>query len=1050
MADFFIRRPIVAMVISIILVLIGILSLRQVPVSQYPEITPPEIQVSTTYPGANAVNVEQAVATPIEQQVNGVEKMLYMRSINASDGTMSLRVTFDVGTDLDIANVLTQNRVSQAQAVLPAETKAYGVNIKKSLTFPLLLISLSAPGGIYDKQFIDNYASINVIDALARIKDVGQVNPMGSSNYAMRIWLQPDQMAKLNLTVNDVLKAISDQNVISPGGKFGATPTSDQTEFTYSITLTERLQSQEEFEKIIIRELPGGRKVRISDVARIELGQDNYFSTSRLNGNDCTTIAIYQVPGSNALEVAENVKAKMAELSERFPEGLKYDVSLDTTLAITEGISEITTTLIEALLLVILVVFIFLQNWRATIIPMLAVPVSLIATFTVFPMLGFSVNVLSLLGLVLAIGIVVDDAIVVVEAVMVGIEEGLTPKEATRKAMKEVTGPVVGTTLVLVAVFIPVTMVAGITGLLYQQFAITIAISVLFSSLNALTLTPALASILLKPSKPTTGWLGKFFTAFNKWFDKITAGYEGIVKVMIRRTGRALILMAVLIGFIVWMGKETPSGFMPEEDMGYFMVNAQLPDAASLNRTDEVAVKVENLLKQIDGIEYVTTINGFSLLTGAMANNMAFFFVGCKNWDERKPVKDLVQQANALFATRIIDGTVFAFGPPAIPGLGSGSGFTMMLQDKSGSSPAYLEQQTRLFIQAASQRPELRGVTTTFRAGVPQYKIEVDNDKVLSKKVVLSDVYSTIGTFLGGRYVNDFNRFGKVYKVMIQAEGESRLSEDDLNRYFVRSTDGDMVPISALVHVTKESNPEVTNRFNMYRAAEVRGNPAPGYSSAQALSVLEDVAKEVLPIDIGYEWRDMSYQEKKAAGSSGVVFIMSLVFVFLILAALYESWSLPFGVLLGTPFAVFGAFAGIFIMRLFSETYLNNVFAQIGLVMLVGLAAKNAILIVEFAKMQHEEKGIPIVEAAVSAARLRLRPIIMTSFAFILGVIPLLTAYGAGAEARRVMGTAVFSGMLAATLLGVLMVPMLFVLISKLSGSAKQPHGEAGKKEEGS
>jgi HAE1 family hydrophobic/amphiphilic exporter-1 len=1042
MADFFIRRPIVAMVISIILVLIGSLSLRTIPVSQYPEITPPEILVSTTYPGANAINVEQAVATPIEQQVNGVEDMLYMRSINAGDGTMSLRVTFDVGTNLDMANVLTQNRVSQAQAGLPAETKAYGVNIKKSLTFPLLLVSLSSPKGTLDKQFIDNYANINVIDALARIRDVGQVNTFGGSNYSMRIWVRPDLLAKLGLTVNDIAKSISDQNVISAGGKFGGPPSPDLTEFTYTITLTERLRSQEEFENIVLRETPGGGKILLRDVARVELGQDNYNSASRLNGKNCATLAVYQVPGSNALEVANNIKSKMAELSERFPDDLKYEIPLDTTLAITAGIDEIIHTLLEALVLVIFVVFIFLQNWRATVIPLLAVPVSLIATFTVFPMLGFSVNVLSLLGLVLAIGIVVDDAIVVVEAVMHGIEHGLDPKEATRKAMKEVTGPIIGTTLVLAGVFIPVTMMPGITGLLYQQFAITIAISVLFSAINALTLTPALSALLLKPSVPSKGMVGNFFGGFNRWFDGVTLRYTGIVGFFIKKSIRGLVLIAVLIGCIVFMGYKIPGGFMPEEDMGYFMVNIQLPDAASLARTDEVCRKAEAILKQVEGIEYVTTVNGYSLLTGAMTGNTAFLFVGCSDWDTRVPVADLIAKANALFAARIIDGTVFAFGPPAIPGLGSGSGFTMMLQDRSGSDPQYLMEQTARFVQAAQQRKELAQVSTTFRANVPQYRIDVDNDKVLKKKVGLADVYATISTCLGGRYINDFNRFGKIYKVMVQAEGNKRQSENDLNQIFVRSSQGEMVPISSLVEVKRIYNPEITNRFNMYRAAEVRGNPAPGYSSAQALDALEAVAHEVLPVNIGYDWRDMSYQEKKASGSSTVIFAMSLLFVFLILAALYESWSLPFGVLLGTPFAVFGAFAGLYLMRFFSESYLNNIFAQIGLVMLVGLAAKNAILIVEFAKLQHEEKGMSIVEAALSAAKLRLRPIIMTSFAFILGVIPLLTAYGAGAEARKVMGVAVFAGMLFATVLGVMFVPMLYVVIERIAGKSKKEKGD--------
>jgi len=1045
MGEFFVRRPIVAMVLSIVIVIMGLLALRSVPISQYPDITPPTIKINTSFVGANAVNVEQGVAAVIEQKVNGVEDMIYMKSTNASDGNLSLDVSFKVGTNLDNANMLTQNRVSQAQPFMPPSVKQFGITTKKSLTFPLLVISLTSENPAFDARFLSNYASINLVDALSRISGVGEVKMLGSSDYAMRVWLKPDLMSKLGITVEDVTKALQEQNVISPGGKFGAEPAPSGTEFTYGVVLQDRLIQEGQFADIIIKTKEDGSSVLLGDISKIQLGTENYNSLSRMNKKQAATIAIYQTPGTNALEVADQIKKVTEELSKSFPKDVEYDVSLDTTLAVTEGINEIVKTLEEALILVILVVFIFLQNWKATLIPLITVPVSLIGTFIVFPILGFSVNVLSLLGLVLAIGIVVDDAIVVVEAVMHHIEQGMTPREATVKAMKEVSGPVVAIALILCAVFIPVAMVPGITGRLYQQFAITIAVSVAFSAFSALSLSPALCSLLLKPAKPMKerkGLLAKFFNGFNRIFDKLTGGYVGFAGFLSRKALRIVIILAVIIGLAGLLGKSLPGGFVPDEDQGYFMLNVGLPPASSLQRTDEVCRQVEEILTGYESLEFITAIPGFSQLTFAYQPNVATFFVMAKEWADRdQTVEEIIAELNKVFAIKITSGTVLAFGPPPIPGLGNASGFTMMIQDKVGNTPEYLQQQTNAFLVAARKRPEIGRINTTFNASSPQVRLEIDRQKAMKLGVSLSSVNSALGAYLGGSYVNDFNRFGRQYKVYVQADADYRVNPQDLSMAYVRNNKGEMVPVTTLVTASKVSAPEFTNRFNLYRSAEISGVPAPGYSSAQALKALEETANEVLPQTMGYAWANLSFQEKQAEGSAGSIFLMALIFVFLILAAQYESWKLPFSVLLGVPFSVFGAFLGLFLARLVDTGYLNNVFAQIGLVMLIGLVAKNAILIVEFAKAEHE-KGRPLFEAAMSAAKLRFRPILMTAFAFILGVTPLLTASGAGAEARKVMGMTVFSGMLIATILGVLIVPSLFILIEGIGKKKSAPVNE--------
>jgi len=1047
MSEFFIRRPIFAIVISILTVILGVLVLQGIPVSQYPEITPPMVQVTAAYPGANAVNVEQAVTTPIEQQVNGVENMLYMRSVNSGDGTANIQVSFDVGTDLDKANMLTQNKVSQANPFLPPEVLNMGVTVKKSLTFPLMLVSLYSPGKTYDMDFLVNYAYINAVDELKRTPGVGDVSILGGTQYGMRIWLRPDRLAAYGLTVQEVMAAVKAQNAIQPGGTIGGEPSLPGTQQTYSAQLQSRLISEEQFGEIIISSNDQGAIVRLKDVARIELGAENYLSSSRINGNPAAIIAVYQIPGSNGLEVAESVREKMNQLASGFPEDMDVTYPLDTTLAVEAGIDEILHTLLEAVLLVILVVFLFLQNWRATLIPLLTVPVSLIGTFIFFPLLGFSVNVLSLLGMVLAIGLVVDDAIVVVEAVMHHLERGLSPKEATRKAMKEVGGPVVAIAVILAAVFIPVALTGGITGRLYQQFAITIAISVLLSAFNALTLSPALSSLLLKPSKPSTGLMSRFFGAFNRFFDRLTERYGRTAGYFARK----IVVMLMLLGGIVFstydLMKKVPAGFVPEEDQGYFMCAIQLPDAASLARTDLVSAKVEKILSEIPEVESYSVVNGFNILTTSYSTNAATVFVSLKPWEEREKTALMVtQMTNMRFMRDITEATAVAVGPPPIPGLGSSGGFTMEIQDRGGNTPQYLAEQTKRFVDAAKERPEIGAIFSLYRANVPQKRIQVDHEKAEKLGVKIADVNSTIGVMFGGAFINNLNQFGRQYKTYVMADADFRMRPEDINSFFVRDNEGGMVSIGSMVSVTDTSGPQFTNHFNIFRTAELSGGPAPGYTSAEALDALEEVAKATLPADMSYEWSNISYQERSSAGKSGTVFLMALVFVFLILAAQYESWSLPFSVLLGTPWAVMGALLGLYLARLFSESYVNNVFAQIGLVMLIGLNAKNAILIVEFAKMKSEE-GVDAFKAAIEGAKLRLRPILMTSLAFILGVVPLLTATGAGAESRKVMGMTVFSGMIVATLIGLLLIPAMYVMISRFGGKTVKEKSETNHEE---
>jgi HAE1 family hydrophobic/amphiphilic exporter-1 len=1010
--------------------------LQSVPIAKYPDITPPMVQITAAYNGSGAVDMEQTVATPIEQQVNGVEDMLYIKSINSNNGTTIIQVSFEVGTDLDKANMLTQNRVSQANPFLPPEVINMGVNIKKSLTFPLLMFSIYSPDNTFSGDFISNYTFINLVDELKRIEGVGDVSPMGSSEYAMRIWLKPDNMSKLAVTVTDVVQALKAQNNIVPGGGFGKEPAMKGVQNTYTALLQQRLTSEEEFGDILIKSDAQGGVVRLKDIARIELGLQTYDMSSTLNGSPCSAIAIYQIPGANALDVANQAKQKMEELSARFPQGLEYKLSLDTTEAISAGVDEVIHTLFEAILLVILVVFIFLQSWRATLIPLITVPVSLLGTVILFPILGFSINLLSLLGMVLAIGLVVDDAIVVVEAVMHKIEHGMNPKEATQQAMKEVGGPVVAIAVILCAVFIPVAMSGGITGRLYQQFAITIAVSVAFSAFNALTLSPALAAILLKPKKEGSvkkaNLLTRFFNGFNRFFDKFTNRYVKLAGFFTRKLMVSVCILLVICVFAVFFGFKIPGGFLPEEDEGYYMIGIELPDAASAQRTENVAATVSGILSKIDGIDSYTIISGYNMMTGTINPGSGMAFISLKNWSQREhTAAQLIKQTNALMAKNISEATVIAFGPPPIPGLGTGSGFTMMLQDRSGNTPQYLAEQTQKFIAAASKRPEIGNIYTLYRSNAPQKKIEVDLEKVQKLGLSIQDVNNALSTFIGGAYVNNFNIFGRQYRTYVQADAPYRMTPEDIDYLYVRDAKGAMIPLGTLVKITNTTGPTYTNHFNIYRAAEINGAPAAGYSSSDALNALEEVAKEVLASDMGYQWSNTSYQEKASGGKSSSMLAMALVFVFLILAALYESWKLPFSVLMGTPWAAMGAFFGLFVAGLFAATYVNNVFAQIGLIMLIGLNAKNAILIVEFAKMKQDEENMPAEESAMESAKLRFRPILMTSLAFILGVTPLMLASGAGAQARQVMGVTVFSGMIIATIIGVLLVPAFYVLIER-------------------
>jgi hydrophobic/amphiphilic exporter-1 (mainly G- bacteria), HAE1 family len=1046
MYRFFINRPIVAMVIAILTVIIGLVSMVSLPVAQFPNIVPPEIRIQTTFLGGDAQTLAQSVATPIEEQMSGVDNMNYMYSVSANNGIMRMGVNFDVKTDPNIDQVLAQLRENQAVPQLPQSVQQYGVTLLKSPSSPMMLVGISSPNGTHDATFLANYAYINLVDQITQLKGISNINVFGAGQYAMRFWVKPDQLAKLNLTVNDIVTAINAQNTVNPAGLVGGPPTPHGQEFTYAITAQGRLVTEKDFGQIVIRENPDGSIVRLKDVARVELGAQLYNIVGKLNGKPSAILAIYQLPDSNALDDEKAVLKLLAKLKQSFPEDLDYTVSLDTTLAVSEGMHDIMRTLVIALILVTIVVFIFLQGWRAALIPMLAVPVALIGTFAFFPIFGFTLNTLSLLGLVLAIGLVVDDAIVVVEATERHIEEGMAPKDAALKAMQEVAGPVVSLALILAAVFIPTIFIAGITGRLYQQFALTIVISVMLSAFNALSLSPALAAMLLKPKEKnkSRGPLGKFYDWFNRVFDKARDGYIKIAGALIRKSVFTAIMLATILAIALLLGARLPTAFLPVEDQGYAYVVAQLPFAASLERTDAVCKKIGEILKNTPGVRYYTTVEGFSLLSQVQATYNAFFFVTLQPWSQRTKSDEQITAINAHLnkeLAKLPEATASAFSPPSIPGVGTSGGFTFMLEDRSGKQDtSFLTQNLDKFMDAARKRPEISGILTTYLPSVPQIYVKVDRDKVLKLGVAPSDVYSTMQTFMGGYFVNYFNRFGRQWQVYLEAEDQYRTRAENLLQFYVRNNRGQPVPLSAFTEIQHRTGPEFVMHYNEYPCAQINGSAAPGYSDGQATKALEEVFAQTMPPGIGHDYFGMSFQEQQAAAgvSPVLIFSLSVLCVFLILAAQFESWSLPMSVLLGTPTAILGAF-----LALTLRGFQNNVYVQIGLIMLIGLAAKNAILIISFAKIEYE-KGSTISDAAMTGARIRLRPILMTSFAFILGCLPLWLASGSGGVSRQTLGTVVIGGMLGATFVDVFIVPVTFTIVEKtvarFSKKAREEH----------
>jgi multidrug efflux pump len=1038
MSRFFIDRPVLAIVVSLFLLLVGTLSLIGLPIGEFPNIALPTVQVNSFYLGASSDVVEEAVTAPIDQQINGATDMLYISSVSGDDGSSAISVTFALERDPDLAAVEVQNRVSQANSQLPSEVINAGITVLKQSPDVLMYFALYSPNSTYDPLFISNYGFVYIVDELKRVKGVGDVEVFGS-DFGMRVWLKPDRMASLGITANDVAQAIREQNVQVPAGQVGQPPASRGQSFQYSLRVKGRLAQSAEFADIIVGSKPDGSFIRVKDIATVELGARTYSNVSTFNGNSAAAISVSLVPGANALETAALLKAKLDELAAAFPQDLDYSIVYDTSAFVEASVEAVIHTFIEALVLVLIVVFLFLQNWRTTLIPMLAVPVSLVATFAAFQLLGFTINTLSLFGMVLAIGIVVDDAIVVVEAVEHNMRTGLKVREATIKAMDEVQGPVIAIALILAAVFVPMGFIPGVTGQLYKQFAVTVAVSTGFSALVALTLTPTMCILLMKPHEESNGPVARFFKGFNSGFDWLNDRYGVAAAVLARRTLLVMLTLGIVVLVTAGLFRAVPTGFVPDEDKGAVFMQVLLPDAASQERTADVLAKLEPQVRQIAGVDSVVGVTGFDLLSGTAASNGALVIVKLKPWSERTTpetgVRAILGQLYGL-GQNIPEAVVLPFNPPALPGFGSVSGFSLMLQARSNPPPAELAAVAQEFIAAAQKRPEIGSISTTFSAATPNYQLFVDREKAKKLGVPVSDVFTTLQTFLGGYQVNDFSRFGRNYKVTMQAESDFRQEVTDISRLFVRNKDGGMVPLDTLTTWEQSTGARFLQRFNLYRTAAFSGAPAPGASSGDAIRALEAVARETLPEGYGIEWSGQSKQEIEAGNSSTIVLGLSIVVVFLFLAALYESWAVPFAVLLATPFGFMGA---LFALKMLGIPF--NVYGQIGLVTLVGLSAKNAILIVEFAKL-NREKGMPIYEAAMDAARLRLRPILMTSLAFILGVVPLALASGAGAASKVSVGVTVFGGMLCATILTTLAVPALYVLIQGLSErfGGKPPH----------
>jgi len=1046
MVNFFIDRPIFAAVISIIITIAGAISLTQLPVARFPQIVPPSIVVSTNFPGADAATVEQSIAAPIEQQVNGVEKMLYMSSKSGNDGSYALTVTFDIGTDQDIAAVQVQNRVAIAQRQLPQEVVRQGVTVTKRQPQILMLVTLTSTDPKYDYLFLSNYATLNVYDALARVPGVGQVIVFGARDYGMRIWLDPEKMARLGVTTQDIAAVLNEQNVVAPAGTVGAEPAPKGQEKQYAVYVKGRLSTAAEYENVVVRAQRDGSLVQLKDIARVELAATDYNRANLLNGQPAPGIGIYQLPDANALDVRRGVEKAMADLSKSFPKGIEYKIPFDITQFVSESVDEVIHTLVVATILVLIVVFLFLESWRATLIPMLAVPISIVGAFSAFVALGFSINTLTLFALVLAIGLVVDDAIVVVEAVTAKMDaKRLSAREATREAMAEVAGPVVAIALVLSAVFIPAAFLPGLTGQFYRQFAITLSISVLISLLVALSFTPALCALLLKPTEEShlPGGLGRMFGAFNRSFARATDRYSRTVQHGIRRSVIAIAVFGVLTLAAGWLVMTRPGGFLPDEDQGYLLVSIQLPPGASMQRTEAVMKQYDEVVRKIPGVADVVEIVGFSFLSGITNSSSGTSFLPLKPWGERGPdqsAQKILQQLQKE-TSKIRDANFLIINPPSIPGIGSGGGFEFILEDRTGGQLGALVGNMGELLTKANQNPELTRVFTVFNPNTPQVEYAIDRERAKTLGIPISDIFGALQTFFGGSYINDFNLFGRTYRVTAQADGAARASPEAVNQLYVRSKDGDMVPLSTLVSAKMRQTPDYIERFNIFRSVTINGSGAPGVSSSEAMAAMEKLSAE-LPAGFMHEWSGVSFQERRASGQAKFIFAASTLFVFLVLAALYESWVVPFAVLLGIPFAVFGAF-----LALAFRGFANDVYVQIGLVMLIGLAAKNSILIVEFAKLGYE-RGMPLAEAAVEGAKARLRPILMTSFAFILGTLPLVIASGAGAAARKVLGTTVVFGMLAATLIGIFLVPVFYVVIQgtvdRLRGGPSHPHAPSG------